>query len=524
MPSPFNHEPHPLAAQASALLQQRLVLEYGACPDLGKMFGVLVVRDDRGDVGFLSAFSAMMHGQWLLPGFVPPICDLAEQARFLPDGSAALAVLTQQLERLENDPQSTTLAQSIAAQEEQRDVALTQLKQAHQAAKAQRKIERAALQALVDAEQGQLGMASLALQSQHHKREAINAAQYWREQLQHLQKDQDALAQQIQAVRHARSSYSQTLHQRVFDTYVLHNRAGQQQSLSYFYANATPPAGAGDCAGAKLIHYAVQHDLQPLALAEFWWGASPATGVRHHGQFYPACRGKCWPILPFMLQGSVVEAAPDYQQAIADDEPQVVYEDDTLLVVNKPAGLLSAPGKNIKDSAFIRLQQRYSHCPDLKLIHRLDMATSGLLLLAKTVRANKNLQRQFVARTVEKRYEALISQRLLQQAGEISLPLRVDVDDRPRQMVCYEHGKVAVTRWQCLAHEGECSRVYFYPQTGRTHQLRVHAAHRDGLHAAIVGDALYGQAGRRLMLHAQRLCFKHPISHKPMVFEIAAPF
>jgi tRNA pseudouridine32 synthase/23S rRNA pseudouridine746 synthase len=416
------------------------------------------------------------------------------------------------------------LAQSIAALKEQRDHALRQLKQIHQAAKAQRKTERAGLQALTDATQYQKAMASLALQSQHHKREATNAAQYWREQLQPLQQQQDALRAQVQRVRDQRSSYSQTLHQRVFDTYLLHNYAGQQQPLGDFYANATPPAGSGDCAGAKLIHYAAHHGLQPLALAEFWWGASPATGVRHHGQFYPACRGKCWPILPFMLQGIAVEPAPDYRQVVADDEPHIVYEDDALLVVNKPAGLLSSPGKNIKDSALIRLQKRYPHCPDLKLIHRLDMATSGLLLLAKTLRANKQLQRQFVARTVEKRYEALISQPLQQEDGAIDLPLRVDVDDRPRQMVCYEHGKAAVTHWQKVAQEGEYSRVYFYPQTGRTHQLRVHAAHRDGLHAAIVGDALYGKTGTRLMLHAQRLCFKHPISHKAMVFEVATPF
>jgi tRNA pseudouridine32 synthase/23S rRNA pseudouridine746 synthase len=524
MPSPFNHEPHPLAAQASALLQQRLAREYGDCPKLGKMFGVLVVRDSGGVVGFLSAFSAMMQGQWQLPGFVPPVCDLAEQARFLPDGSAALAVFTEQLEQLEGDPKRSSLAQRIATLTARRDLALKQLKHEHQAAKVQRKNERTRLQAWDDAAQRQAAMASLALQSQHHKREAINAAQHWREKLEALQQEQDDLTQHIQAVRDARSSYSQALHQRVFDTYVLHNSLGKQQRLSDFYAHATPPAGAGDCAGAKLIHYAVKQGLQPLALAEFWWGASPATGVRHHGQFYPACRGKCAPILPFMLQGIDVEAAPDYQQLIADDEPQLVYEDDALLLVNKPAGLLSAPGKNVKDSALLRLQARYPHCPDLKLVHRLDMATSGLLLLAKTVRANKQLQRQFVSRAVEKRYEALISQHVPQTDGEIDLPLRVDVDDRPRQMVCHQHGKTAITRWQWLRDEGAYSRVYFYPQTGRTHQLRVHAAHRDGLHAAIVGDALYGHAGERLMLHAQRLCFAHPITHQAMVFEAATPF
>jgi len=324
-----------------------------------------------------------------------------------------------------------------------------------------------------------------------------------------------------------RTASSRQLHQQIFSTYQLHNALGECQTITQFFNDELlPAAGTGDCAGPKLLHFAHQHHLKPIAMAEFWWGKSPAAGVRHHGQFYPACRGKCHPIIPFMLRGLSVEAEPDFKQVVAADEPKLIYEDDCLLVINKPAGLMSTPGKHVKDSVYSRLRQRYPNHPELKLVHRLDMATSGLLLIAKNLRSNKFLQQQFIQRNVEKRYEAILCKRLSpdQQSGDIDLPLRVDFDDRPRQLVCYESGKHARTHWQLISLQGHTSRVYFYPHTGRTHQLRVHASHRDGLNAAIIGDALYGHDGERLMLHAQRLCFTHPISRERMEFEAPTPF
>lgn len=292
------------------------------------------------------------------------------------------------------------------------------------------------------------------------------------------------------------------------------------------FAGGLPPAGAGDCAAPKLLQYASLHELRPLALAEFWWGASPSTGVRNHGQFYPSCRGKCRPILPFMLRGLNVAPEPCFGRAIATAMLEIIHEDEALLVVNKPAGLMSAPGREVEDSVLYRLQQRGSGQPELMLVHRLDMATSGLLLVAKNKQAQQYLQRQFIRHRVEKQYEALIARRLPPgiHAGLIDLPLRVDLDDRPRQMVCIEHGKPAITRWQVAGREGETTRVYFEPQTGRTHQLRVHASHQDGLGAPIVGDALYGLPDTRLMLHAKRLAFVHPLTRERMVFELPAPF
>ncbi len=530
MPSPFANTPHALAKQAALMLQQRLNSEAFKSQGylsahVGKMFGVLVVQGNAGRIGFLSAFSGMMNGAWKIEGFVPPIFNQAEHDSFLPAGKREVIVLAEQLQMMEESSQRSRLAQQLSDLIEQRDHSLAELKQRHKADKAERKQQRLALQALSDSER-QAAMQRLALASQHQKREASNATMHWKERVDLVQQQLDSAEKQIQQLKEKRTEKSRQLHQKVFASYMLYNCLHEQQPITDFFRDAFPPAGAGDCAGPKLIHHAHQHGLQPLALAEFWWGPSPAAGIRHHGQFYPACRGKCRPILPFMLRGLDVEAEPDYGRGIDASEPPVIYEDDVLLVINKPAGLMSSPGKHVKDSIFNRLLQRYPDCPELKLVHRLDMGTSGLLLVAKTLHANKILQKQFIQRSVEKRYEAILSKRLSPQLqeGDIDLPLRVDFDDRPRQLVCYDYGKAAKTHWQLIGHEDDTSRVYFYPLTGRTHQLRLHASHRDGLNAAIVGDGLYGQTGKRLMLHAQRLCFNHPITRERMAFEVAAPF
>ncbi len=531
LPSPFLDTPHPLAAQAAGLLQQRLTNEDSwprdfFAADSGKMFGVLVVRDSENRIGFLSGFSGMMSGQWQWPGFVPPIFDQTEQARFLPNGRETLAKLTEQLQVLENAKQRSEFADKVSQMQQQRGQALATLKQQHKAAKAERKQQRQALQLLDNVTDQQTQMAALALASQHHKREATNAKQYWNAKLQHVQQPHQLYEQKIEQLKTARAETSRQLHQKIFAGYMLHNQQHEQMPITHFFTKGTPPAGAGDCVGPKLIHYAQQHQLQPLALAEFWWGASPAAGVRHHEYFYPACRGKCRPILPFMLRGLNVEPEPCYGQGVDPSEPHVVYEDEEILVINKPPGLMSEPGTEVRDSVFYRLRQRYPDCPELRLAHRLDMSTSGLLLVAKNLPAYRLLQQQFIKRTVEKRYEALLSKPLPAELdnGDIDLPLRVDFDDRPRQLVCYEYGKTAQTHWQVIDVDSITTRVYFYPHTGRTHQLRVHASHRDGLNAPIVGDDMYGQAKDRLMLHAQQLSFDHPTTRERLTFELPAPF
>lgn len=305
------------------------------------------------------------------------------------------------------------------------------------------------------------------------------------------------------------------------------NSLGEKKSLAELFEGKRLPDGIGECAATKLVQFVVKNQLMPLAMAEFWWGASPPDKIRHHGQFYPACRGKCRPVLPFLLKRYDVAPPPPLGQYTNDDEaPEVIYEDEHLVVVNKPHGLLSVPGKEIHDSVLTRLQKRYPEATGPLLLHRLDLSTSGLLLAAKTSEVHKALQQQFQQRTIEKRYVAVLSKVLPenQNQGTIELPLRVDLDDRPRQLVCSAYGKHAKTHWEVIARDNNSTRVYFYPVTGRTHQLRIHAAHKNGLNAPIEGDELYGDGKGRLKLHAERLCFTHPITSECVDVQADVPF
>ena len=259
-------------------------------------------------------------------------------------------------------------------------------------------------------------------------------------------------------------------------------------------------------------------------MAEFWWGKSPQSEIRKQGYFYPSCQGKCKPILGHMLQGMDIDENPMLVNPAVGKEVKIVYEEGSFLVVHKPAEMLSVPGINIQDSVYTRMKDRYSAATGALIVHRLDMATSGLLLIAKTKETHKALQRQFIKRTIKKRYVALLEGVIEEDEGTIDLPLRVDLDDRPRQVVCYEHGKAGRTLWKVLERTDTLTRIHFFPITGRTHQLRVHAAHASGLNTPIFGDDLYGKKGERLYLHADRLELQHPITKEPLVFEVAADF
>jgi len=271
--------------------------------------------------------------------------------------------------------------------------------------------------------------------------------------------------------------------------------------------------------------------LRPVALAEFWWGAPSASGDRREGVFYPACRGKCLPILTHMLGGLPVEPTPLFGTAAIDPaEPRTVFEDEHLLVVNKPHGLLTVPGRSVSlgDSVVSRLRERYPQATGPLAVHRLDLDTSGLLLIAKDADTARALQRMFALREIEKHYVAWLDGHVAADRGHITLPLRVDVDDRPRHIHDPVYGKAAHTEWQVLARRDGRTRVRFIPHTGRSHQLRVHAAHPQGLDAPIVGDRLYGRhapgEGERMQLHAERLAFVHPVTGARVVIEEPAPF
>ncbi len=291
-----------------------------------------------------------------------------------------------------------------------------------------------------------------------------------------------------------------------------------------------PPGGTGDCCAPKLLQYAYQNQLTPVCMAEFWWGASTRTEIRQHLNYYPACRGKCKPILTWMLQGLDVDPDPELTAVIRKDFP-VVYEDDALLVVNKPSGVLSVAGRMEDYSVETVMQERY---PGSVVAHRLDMGTSGLLIVAKNMEVYKSLQEQFVKHQVRKKYLAVLTRRTSSPSspsypslpsrpscrGTISLPLRPDPMNRPRQVVDMEHGKRAVTDYEWLTDD----LVALWPQTGRTHQLRIHCAHPEGLGRPIVGDELYGTKGERLLLHAAEIWFQHPITKETMHLESSPEF
>lgn len=340
----------------------------------------------------------------------------------------------------------------------------------------------------------------------------------------------------VHPLKEERKQRSIALQQWIFRRFRLRNALGEERDIYRIFteqAHRNPPAGTGECAAPKLLQYAYLNGLQPLAMAEFWWGNSPKGEIRRHGHYYPACRHKCEPILEFMLQGLKVEPNPLLTSNTDADQLQTVYEDAYLLVVNKPAGMLSVPGKTGQASVLSILQERYPDATGPLLVHRLDMATSGLLLAAKDKDIHALLQKQFEGRTVKKRYIALLDGLVSgdEPKGFIRLPLRPDFDNRPLQMVDYEYGKPAVTRYEIINRppcEAEnlpsSTRVAFYPETGRTHQLRVHAAHPDGLNCPICGDPLYGQPADRLYLHAERLEFRHPVTDQRMHITAEAPF
>lgn len=259
-------------------------------------------------------------------------------------------------------------------------------------------------------------------------------------------------------------------------------------------------------------------------MAEFWWGKSPKSEIRKHGSFYPSCRGKCEPILGHMLEGLDVEPNPILKKPDFIPPLSVAFEDDYLVIINKPSGFLSVPGKSDLPDLYSMVREKYPNATGPMIVHRLDMATSGILLFTKTKEANKFMQQQFIKKTISKRYVALLDGNLELDEGEIDLPLRLDLDDRPRQLVCYEYGKEAKTKYKVVDRLYGKTRIHFFPITGRTHQLRVHAAHPDGLNMPIIGDDLYGKRDERLHLHAEEIVFVHPKTRERITVTVPAGF
>lgn len=530
--SPFSHSPHPIACLASEHLQTKLKnnndLDHAFfLAGGGKMFGVLVVENCDGSVGYLSAFSGMLGGQWSVAGFVPPVFDENNIQKFLPAGEVDVSIFSEEIEALVNSSEYQRLKDALAEVKKKQEDAFFVFKKNLSEKKMMRKEMRTSLTSAngVDIERA---LMKLSFESQRDKDAKKAFCQSWAEKIQAAELCVSQFDSNIDALKRKRAKLSRTLQSQIFSHYQLHNVLGEQSLIAVFFDENKPPGGAGDCAAPKLLQFAIKNKLHPIAMAEFWWGAPPKDGVRHHKHYYPSCRGKCRPILPFMLTGIKVQPSPKYGNDFCDKSaPEIVYEDDDLLVVNKPGGLLSVPGKEVEDSVLMRIQLRYPNATGPLLVHRLDMDTSGVLLIAKTEAVHKILQRQFIDRRVKKRYVAILSRPLREGSvmkGSVELPLRVDLDDRPRQLVCYAHGKPALTYWALIDSFKEEPRLYFYPHTGRTHQLRLHAAHLDGLNAPIKGDKLYGNKADRLYLHAESLTFIHPANNQEITVVAPVPF
>ena len=571
---PFCYDVDPLAEAASEELQHYIATTglMSAEKGCGKMFGVLVVEyeDEEGALqrGFLAAYSGLLGGRNDWQYFVPPVFDAQQPDGHFKRTEREISAINREISAIEHDPQ---YLQSVAQHEEMTkrlQAEVEAFKVEVDVAKARRDARRKSGEPLSEEEQAEMVRESQFMKAElRRRRKAMEQAE---------STFHNPHATLLKSLQLQRKQMSDELQRWLFAAYRMLNAKGEERDLIDIfreYTHAMPPAGAGDCCAPKLLQYAYQHRLRPICMAEFWWGESPASEIRHHLHYYPACRSKCLPILTHMLKGLDVAPNPLAQKRHTA-EPRVLYADEYILVVDKPAGMLSVPGK-ADDSASVSVEEYFANNSKLKIqnskflkaAHRLDMDTSGLLVLARTEQAYVELQRQFASRETVKRYEAVLcgvpkhttphstfrsdvpepitqnSKFKTQNSSTqpngcleaISLPLIADINDRPRQRVDMEHGKPALTLYNIVEvraadantavayttkkADKSLTLVHLYPKTGRTHQLRVHCAHPQGLACPILGDPLYGtERADRMYLHAAELTFRHPITGEPMHF------
>ncbi len=522
--NPFDYVPHPLVEVARRELCAYLE-ECGQWHEeisQGKMFGVLVVQNQRGELGFLAAFSGYLAKQTLHEYFVPPILNLLETNGFFAIEEANISRINEQIAALDSDSDLASVRSSLEQISEQQSAEIERLREEYKASKIKRRNLR---------EDGcsQEQLAQLNAESQRQKGVIKRRELHYRllqepllKQLEHNKIERTALTEQ-------RQSRSAALQRLTFDRFQPLNAQGQRKDLTtifWEYNRTTPPAGSGECAAPKLLHWAFDNSLKPIAMGEFWWGESSRGEVRRHLHYYGACRGKCHPILTHMLQGIDFEPAlPRTREQQLAEQLTVIYEDEYLVAFNKPSGLPSVRGLNHTISVQSIAEERYGGVnPNNLVVHRLDMDTSGVLIIAKSAEVQQSLQAQFATHTIRKRYIALLEGVPTEPSGAIELPLILDPNDRPRQRVDFELGKVAYTHYTQLSQEGGRARIALYPQTGRTHQLRVHCAHAQGLNTPIVGDRLYGDPDERLMLHAEQITLLHPATGRKFTLKCSPNF
>lgn len=532
---PFYYQPHPLSEMAATALQNYLETQtdfdhnFGLDATqnglvIGKMFGVLVCQNEKGELGYLWAFSGKLANENHHDYFVPTVFDMLVDNSFFRKEEALLNAYNRKIENLEISEDYLNELEDFKKTKIQAETELQNQKNRIKEQKILRDERRIQIEATLNEEELLEFNIQLAEES---KKESIllkKMTKYWKLTLQTLEEKGLVFSNELTQLKEERKAKSAALQQKLFAEYSFFNQYKEKKSLGKIFDN-NPPAGAGECAAPKLLHYAFQHHLKPICMAEFWWGQSPNSEVRQHKQFYPSCKSKCEPILMgHMLQDLVMEENPFIMNHAEGKDIEIVYEDEVMLAINKPTEFLSVPGKTISDSVYARIMEKYPDATGPLIVHRLDMSTSGIMLIAKNEATAVQLQSQFINRTIKKRYVALLDGLLEKSHGYIDLPLRVDLDDRPRQLVCYEHGKPAQTKWKTIEVKNGKTKVHFYPITGRTHQLRVHASHNLGLYTPIVGDDLYGTKSDRLHLHAEYIQFEHPVTKEVMEILVEAEF
>jgi len=533
---PFHYEPHPIALLAAQELQHYLQYqtdwehdfgEIGSEDEIiGKMFGVLVVKTPTGELGYVCAVSGKLAGHNQHEKFVPPVFDILKEDGFFRKGEAIISEINARISQLQNNPKRMLALKTLQQAQHDAEQEINRCKALHLQRKNERQQQREQLQNQFEDEERERKRLALNHASTGDHYQLKQLKQEWKSRLESLEQEASAFDQEIDQLKQERKQRSAALQNEIFDEFFFVNQQLERRSVGDIFQQTPegrPIAGAGECAAPKMLQYAFLNELHPIAMAEFWWGQSPKTEIRIHGHYYPACRGKCEPILGHMLSGLDIDANPLLQNPAEGKSLEVVWEDEHIVIVQKPHEFLSVPGRRIHDSVWSRLKAQYPMHPELLVAHRLDMSTSGLLMAAKTIDVYKALQRQFTEHIIQKRYVALLDGEIAEDEGYIDLPMRVDLENRPRQMVCHEHGKSAQTKWKVVERKDGRTKVHFYPITGRTHQLRVHAAHRSGLNTPILGDDLYGRRSTRLHLHAEWMSFIHPISNDAICVEAVAP-
>ena len=556
MNNPFDYEPHPLCLKVCHELQEYLSKRDDWQEEInrGKMFGVLIVETPDKEIGYLAAYSGQIGGRSDWQDFVPAVFDYLQPDGYFKIHETEITHINHSIARLESDTRMDAAKQQIVQLQKARQDAVANYQAKIKEAKLKRDARRQAGNLTAEEEQAMIK------ESQFMKAELRRLKKSLRENTT-LEDEYEAYQADIAQLKQIRRELSDTLQRWLFAQFRMLNPQGERKDLTEIFGTI-PPAGSGECCEPKLLQYAYLHGLKPLQMAMFWWGESPKEEIRHHLHFYPACNGKCKPILRWMLPEvnelldkspiiyNKVENAEGTLEADAKQEIETLYEDREIVVICKPAGMLSVPGK-AKDapSVYSLMRKKYIDATGPLIVHRLDMATSGLMVIAKTEFAYHRLQEQFAHHQVRKRYVALVgctTSKALLSASEsqekrhtLSLPLMPDYLDRPRQIVSHEHGKEAITEWEIVKElsfselpsgilvddHKHYYRLHLYPKTGRTHQLRVHCAHREGLNAPILGDPLYGDTkADRLYLHAEAISFHHPLTDKEINIEKKADF